>query len=133
MSENVERLSRGLEQFGRTGEIDPLALTDDFEVHQASSIIDTAGVFRGRNAIRDTLSELREVFDELRFEAETITEAPSGQVVAVIRVRARGRGSGIEMDNRIGWVFTFDGDKARRLVVYEEADEALKAAGLSEE
>jgi ketosteroid isomerase-like protein len=132
--ENVNRLRAGLEAFNRTGELDTEFLAPDFEMHQASSIIDTAGVFYGRDALHGSLSELAESFDDLSFEAEKFFEAPSGEVVLVfIRARGRGRGSGLEMDNRIAWVWTFRGDKAVRLVVYEEQAEALEAVGLSEQ
>jgi ketosteroid isomerase-like protein len=129
--ENVERLGAGLAAFNRTGEINPDFLAPDFEMHQASSIVDTAGVFRGPNGLRDALRELEEAFEELSFQAEGLIEAPEGEIVVFIRVKGRGRGSGIEIDNRIAWVWTFRDDRASRLVVYEERDEALEAVGLS--
>ena len=42
----------------------------------------------------------------------------------------RGRGSGVEMDNRIAWVWTYRDDKVVRVVGYEEPAEALEAVGL---
>jgi hypothetical protein len=48
--ENVERLRAGLDAFNRTGDLNVEFLAPDFELHQASSIIDTAGVFHGRDA-----------------------------------------------------------------------------------
>jgi ketosteroid isomerase-like protein len=53
-------------------------------------------------------------------------------VVVLVHARGRGRGSGVDIDNHIAWVWTFRGDKAVRLVVYEEQAEALEAAGLRE-
>jgi ketosteroid isomerase-like protein len=130
--ENVGALRRGLEAFNRTGEIDTSFLAEDFEVHQASSIIDTDGVFHGRDALRQSWSELAEVFDDLRLEPERIIEAPGGEIVVLLRACGTGRGSGLVMDNHIGWVCTFRDDEAVRLVVYEEPAEALEAVGLSE-
>jgi ketosteroid isomerase-like protein len=131
--ENINRLRAGLEAFNRTGEIDTDFLASDFEMHQASSIIDTAGVFYGRDALHRSLSELAESFDDLSFEVERIFEARVGEVLVFVHSRGRGRGSGLEMDNHIAWVWTFRGDKAVRLVVYEEQAEALEAVGLSEQ
>ena len=130
--ENINRLRAGLEAFNGTGKLDTDFLASDFEMHQASSIIDTAGVFYGRDALHGSLSELAESFDDMSFEAERFFEARSGEVLVFIHARGRGRGSGLEMDNRIAWVWTFRGDKAVRLVVYEEQAEALEAVGLSE-
>jgi ketosteroid isomerase-like protein len=130
--EIVDRLRAGLDRFNRTGEIEVGFLAPDFEMHQASSIVDTAGVFHGPDALRDSLRELEESFDDLSFQAERFIEAPGGEVVVFIHSRGRGRGSGLEIDNHIAWVWTFRGDQAVRLAVYEEQAEALEAAGLSE-
>jgi ketosteroid isomerase-like protein len=129
--ENVNRLRAALAAF-RSGETDVEFLAEDFELRQASSIVDTAGVFRGRDAVGASLRELRDSFDDLRFEADRFIEAPSGEVIVLVHARARGRGSGVDIDNHIAWVGTFRGDKAVRLVVYEEQADALEALGLSE-
>jgi ketosteroid isomerase-like protein len=130
--ENIDRLRANLEAFNRTGEINIEDLAPNFEMHQASSIVDTAGVFHGRNALRDALDELQGAFEELSFEAERFIEAPDGEIVVIIRVRGRGRGSGIEIDNRIAHVWTYRDGEAVRLVVYEEPAEALEALGLKQ-
>jgi ketosteroid isomerase-like protein len=130
--ENIDRIRADYEEFSRTGEVNVEFLAPDFELHQASSILDTAGVFYGPDAFRDVLSELREAFEELSFEAEDFIEAPGGEIVVFIRARGRGRGSGAEVDNRIAQVWTIRDDKAIRLVAYEERADALKAVGLSE-
>jgi ketosteroid isomerase-like protein len=130
--ENIDRLRTGLDAFNKTGEIDIEFLAPDFEMHQASSIIDTAGVFYGRDALDRSLRELGESFEDLRYEAEKFIEAPGGEVLVLIRAHGRGRGSGAQMDDRIAWVWTFRGDKAVRLVVYEEQSEAIEVLGLSE-
>jgi ketosteroid isomerase-like protein len=127
---NVDRLRRAIEAFGRGGEADTDLLAPDFELHQASSIIDTAGVFRGHDALRDSLRELRESFETLGFEAERFVEAPGGEVVVLVRATGRGRGSRVEIDNHIAWVWTFREGQAVRMVVYEEPAEALRAVGL---
>lgn len=127
---NAARLAERLAAFNETGVLGPEGLAADFEVHQASSIVDTAGVFRGRDALRDSLRELQESFDDLRFEPERLLQAPGGEIVVLIHARGVGRGSGVEIDNHIAWVCTFRGDEAVRLDVYEEQADALAAAGL---
>ncbi len=133
MSEEIlDRLRAGLDTFNRTGEFESDLLDPNLELHQASSIIDTAGVFHGRDGLRASLRELQEAFDDLSFEAERIIETQGGEFVAFIRVRGRGRGSGMQIDNAIAWVVALRDDKIVRIVVYEEQAEALEAAGLSE-
>jgi ketosteroid isomerase-like protein len=130
--QNVNRLRAALAAF-RRGETDIEFLAADFELCQASSIVDTAGLFHGRDALGASLRELRESFDGLSFEADKFIEAPGGEVVVLVHARGRGRGSGVDVDNHIAWVWTFRGDKAVRLVVYEDQAEALEAVGLREQ
>ena len=130
--ENIDRLRAAYEAFNQTGEIVVAHLAPDFELRQASSIIDTAGVFRGPNAFRDVLRELAESFEDFKAEAEKFIEAPTGEIVVVVHVLGRGRGSGAEMDNRIAHVWTYRDDKAVRMVAYEEPADALEAVGLRE-
>jgi len=113
---NIDRVRGKVDTFNRTGEIDVQDLAPDFEMHQASSLVDTAGVFHGQDALHGALRELQEAFEELSFEAEEIIEAPDGQIFVLIRVRGRGRGSGMEIENRIAHVWTYRDDKAVRLV-----------------
>jgi ketosteroid isomerase-like protein len=128
--DNIALVRAGIEEFARTGVPSEEFLHPDFELVQASSIVDTAGVFRGPNALRDSLRELSESFEDFSLEAEDYREAPGGEVVALIRARGRGRGSGVEIDNRIAHVWKLRDGKAERLVVYEEPDEAFAAVGL---
>src|SRR5438874_2703735 len=127
--ERIERLRTSYEAFGRTGVTDVDFLAPEFELHQASSIIDTAGVFHGKDAVRDVMQELEESFEDLDMEIENLIAAPDGEVVALVRIRGRGRGSRVEIDNHIAHVWSFRDDKAVRLVVYEEQTEALEAVG----
>ena len=131
MSELIDRLRTGLDEFNRTGRIPTELYAPDFELHQASSIVDTAGVFHGPGAPQASLDELGESFEAMTFEAERFLEAPGGEIVALIHVRGRGRASGLELDNHIAWVWTFRGEKIARLVIYEEPGDALDAVGLS--
>ena len=100
----IDRLRAGLETLTRTGEPPIGFLAPEFELHQASSIVDTAGVFQGPDAIRDSLSELRGSFENLSFEAERFLDAPGGEVVVLVHASGRGIGSGLEVDNHIAWV-----------------------------
>jgi ketosteroid isomerase-like protein len=129
-SDRVERLRASLEEFDRTGLIPPDYFSPDFELHQSSSIVDTAGVFRGPGASQASIDELGGSFEDMTWEPERFFEAPGGEIVVFIHARARGRASGLELDNHIAWVWTFKDGKAVRMVVYEEPADALEAVGL---
>jgi ketosteroid isomerase-like protein len=133
MSQIAERIYAGYERFNRTREYDIDLLAPDFEMHEASTIIDTPDVFRGRAAVIDVLRNLEEAFEEMSWEIERLVEAPDGRVVVFVHARGRGRGSGVEIDARIAHVWTFRDDKAVRMEVFVERAEALEAVGLAEQ
>jgi len=130
-TERIAQIRAGLDAFRRTGKITAGFLAPDFELRQATSIIDSAGTFHGPDAFQDVLEELQESFENLSFEPERFVEAPSGEVVALIHVRGRGRGSGIEVDNHIAWVWTFSEEQVALLTVYEDPADALSSVGLT--
>jgi len=66
-----------------------------------------------------------------RFELERLT--PRGDRVAVVlRYRARGRGSRVEVDGRMSALWTLRDRKVVRFEWFHEPAEALEAIGLSE-
>jgi ketosteroid isomerase-like protein len=128
--ETASRLRAGYELLSR-GTIDVELLAADFELVQASSIIDSAGVFRGRDAVREAIAEVQGSFDELEFAPEEIIDVGHGQLLVLVHVDGRGRASGLAVDDHIAHLWTFRDDKAVRLVIYEEQADALKAVGRS--
>ena len=55
-----------------------------------------------------------------------------GDTVLVLGgVHARGRGSGIELEQEIGWVYEFRDGKMIRLHTYYDREQAIAASGLS--
>jgi ketosteroid isomerase-like protein len=126
----VDRFREAFQEYSRTGKVPSDFLAPDFELHQASSIVDTAGVFRGPGAFQASMDELLESFEDVAFEPTRFLEAPSGEIVILVHARGRGRGSGLEAENDIAWVWSFRGGRAVRMTVYEEQADALAAVGL---
>ena len=124
--ETAIRLRAGYELLSR-GTIDVELLADDFELVQTSSIIDSAGTFRGRDAVGEAIAEIRGSFEELEFIPEDFIEVSDGRVLVLVHVHGRGRGSGLVVDDHIAHLWTFREDKAVRLMIYEEQAEALDA------
>jgi ketosteroid isomerase-like protein len=89
-------------------------------------------VFRGRQGTRDYFATLGEVFDDMRVEIEEITEAGEDRLVVMVRVTGRGKGSGVNVEQRNGQVWTFVRGKVARVDSFMSRAEALEAAGLSE-
>jgi ketosteroid isomerase-like protein len=101
-------------------------LSEDFEwVEPDQSLI--GGRHRGFQAVRDAIEVQLEVFDEFAIEPEEFFE--HGERVAVpVRQRARGGASGVEVEIRIGHLWTVHEGKIVRLEVFPAREDARKAA-----
>jgi ketosteroid isomerase-like protein len=89
-------------------------------------------VFRGRQGVRDYFDTLGEVFDDMRIEIEEITDVGEDRLVVVLRVSGRGKGSGVNVEQRNGQVWTFVEGKVARIDSYMNSTDAFKAVGLPE-
>ena len=116
--------------FNHTGQIPEAVFAPEAELRQTAALIDTAGTFEGRAGLARALEELRDAFENIRFEPHSLVELEAGQVLVIVRFRASGRGSGIEVDRRVGHLFTIQDGSAVRWDVYWEEEDALEAAGL---
>ena len=89
-------------------------------------------MFRGRQGVRDYFDTLGEVFDDMRIEIEGITGVGADRLVVVLRVSGRGKGSGVNVEQRNGQVWTFVDGKVARVDSYMNSADAFEAAGRSE-
>jgi ketosteroid isomerase-like protein len=70
-------------------------------------------------------------FDDYSRNLEEVIDA-GDQVVSVMRVRGKGRGSGAPVESRVAQVWTFRDGKVVRYRDFPNKADALKAAGLEE-
>jgi ketosteroid isomerase-like protein len=132
--ENVEAFERAVEANNRgdyealLAEIDP-----DVEWHAVFQVMfgGQATVCRGHEGVREYLRDLDEGFDVRHIEISELRDVGK-RIVAIGRVRGRGRISGAELDSPISFVAEFRDGKVVRMSDYLDSKEALKAAGLSE-
>jgi ketosteroid isomerase-like protein len=83
----------------------------------------------GVEGFHQALSDFDEDWDFVRFEADEIRER--GDFVALeLRLRSKGKASGVELDVPIGWLWEFREDQVVRLQTYSEPPEAFRAAGI---
>lgn len=128
---HVELVRRAYEALNR-GDIEGLIELCDsaFELDMSERVFNPA-TYEGHDGIRRFYSEVREIWEDFRWEPEELHEA-SEQVVALLRSRGRGRGSGLEIDRRIAMVWTLRGEKAIAMRLYVDRDEAMRTVGLSD-
>lgn len=106
-----------------------LLFDPEVELVQPAELPGGAGTYRGYEGLQRALDEWLEAADYIHAEPERFALGED-TVVVTVRLRSRGRHTGIEVDRRIGHLFRFRGDRAVRWEVYWSPDEALEAAGL---
>jgi ketosteroid isomerase-like protein len=131
---NVETFKRAIDAYNRR-DVEALLETLDPEIEWYSALMVPMGgkatVFRGYEGIRELFRDLDEVLDEWHAEYGQIRDL-GDRIVAIGRVRTRGRGSGAETESPIATVCDVRDDKAFRIRTYLDPKEALEAAGLRE-
>jgi ketosteroid isomerase-like protein len=86
---------------------------------------------RGHDAVRASLAHWKAEWDDYEVLPEEFVDS-GDRVVATVRLRGRGRGSGVEIDARFYDLYTLRDGKIVRMDQFTERSEALEALGLSE-
>jgi uncharacterized protein len=89
-----------------------------------------AGVYRGREGVRQFLREWLEAFETHEIHAEDFIDAGDAVVVRV-RVTGRGKASGAEVEMPRWNVYRIRDGLVIRIEIFETKAEALEAAGFS--
>jgi ketosteroid isomerase-like protein len=84
---------------------------------------------QGHDAVRASLVRWKGEWDDYELLPEEFEEM-GDRVVAAVRLRGRGRGSGVEVDARFYDVFTLRHGKIVRMDQFTQRSEALEAAGV---
>ena len=129
MSENEEAIRRAYEGWNRR---DLSAIDDLFHPEIEWSLPEGGphgGSVRGHEQVRAFMESYFDAFDSVRMVPETFIEA-ADRVVVFLRMPARGRGSGVQVEVRPAHVWTMRDGKAIHVEVFPERDRALAAAGL---
>lgn len=130
--ENIDVVRRALAHHAATGEV----LT---EVYASDSVCDMSNypgwpdqaIYEGIDGLRCFLGDWGKVFD-WEYEVESIHNAGEC-VVFVVRMKARGKETGLEFTWPAGHLWTVRDGKITRMAIYADAAEALRDAGLSED
>ena len=128
--ENVELVRAGIDAYNRR-DLDAILqhMASDFVFDRSRSISLNRGVLT-LDEFRRWMEEMWATFEVQRFDADEFIEAGESVVVPVT-VHARGR-DGIEAQAHTAVVYTFRDGAVSRMAMYNELQEALEAAGLSE-
>jgi ketosteroid isomerase-like protein len=129
--ESIEIVKRSLDAYNRR-DFDAIRAISDpkLEVDWSASRGLEVGVYRGLEEVLRFYRTFFETFEKVEVEPEHFIE--SGQSVVVPNTaHMRGR-DGIEIIARSALVFETHDGRVARICLYQETQEALEAAGLSE-
>jgi ketosteroid isomerase-like protein len=99
-------------------------LHPDVEWEWPRAMIDSQ-VFRGREDVLRGTRLFGESWAEVTYEAEELLER-GDEILVLVRYRAVGRGSGVELNQVVGWLLEFEGEQPRRLRMFGDAEKARR-------
>jgi ketosteroid isomerase-like protein len=130
--ENVELVRRGLEAFNSEDLEQILGfIHPEFETEVPPQFSAEPDRYVGHEGVRRYFETFREAMDEIRFRIERLWDAGDCVVLAV-RLTAKGRQTGIPVEQHFAQVWRVRDGKAKQVTTYSSLPEALEAAGLPE-
>lgn len=129
--ENVERARQIFDAVVRRDVSRLTDLTDPEVEWRSFFALLEGGEYRGHDGIRKYVNDISEAFEDLRPELIDLLDA-GDVVIGVGQVHYRGRGSGVETEERAGWVFRFRDGRLLLFRAFTDPAEALENVGLSE-
>jgi hypothetical protein len=129
-SETVATVRRFVEAFNRLDIDAALAECDSEVVLHEWPQAPGARSYRGHDGLRAALGNWFESWEWMQVDVEDVVEIGDRALVTLLQ-RARGRGSGIEVDVRTFAVYTFRDRKMNNMELFTEREPALEAAGLA--
>ena len=128
--ENVEIVRRQIDAY-LSGDFETALAAFDPEVEFDVSIRPEGGVYRGPEGVAEAMRTWSGAWEDWRVEVEEIIDA-GDRVLMIVHETGRGKGSGIEIDQRLFQVYTLRDGKITRWKGFMDHEDALEAAGLSE-
>jgi ketosteroid isomerase-like protein len=129
--ENVELVRRAIDAFNREGVEAALAYMDPAIEWVGPPEWLEASPYTGHDGIRKIASIWEETFDEYRLDVERAFDA-GDHVVALVVQHGRIKGTGDQIQQRIGFDWEVRGGKGVHVRVYFSWEEALEVVGLPE-
>jgi ketosteroid isomerase-like protein len=128
--QNVETVRRSFEGWNR-GDVDAWLGGAHPEVEWTSEVVQRVqgaeAVYRGTDGMRRYWDEWHSIWD-VTIELSEVRDL-GDTVLAIAQVSTHGRGSGIDVDQPVAFVFEFEDGLARRARAYLDPQQAIEAAG----
>ena len=126
---NVEQVKLAFARWN-SGErdVDFDTIDPDVELHTPLSST-RGGPYRGHDGFRQWLADIDEQFEEWELEVDEWRPLDDGRLLGLGSIHAKGRGSGVELDQELAWLFAFRDEKLIRYDAFYSRAEGLRAAG----
>jgi ketosteroid isomerase-like protein len=129
--QNIELLK---EAFGRWNagdrDFDLETIHPEIELHTPLS--STQGrPYRGRDGFLRWMVEIDEQFESWELHADDWLALDDGRILALGSILAKGRGSGVELNQELAWLFALQDGKLFRYEVFFDREEGRREAGLT--
>jgi ketosteroid isomerase-like protein len=106
---------------------------EDVEMVIPSATNLMSGTFAGRDEVGRWFGDWFATFDrDAHFDIERIVDVDESSVLLIARHRARGRASGIEVEDDVFWLYRLREGKIAYVRAFETRAEALETLGLTE-
>jgi ketosteroid isomerase-like protein len=132
--QRAQVIERFYEAFARKQVDELLALChEDVEIYKDPDVVEVVSALtpRGQERVRQYLSGWLDSWDVYEPHINELRETDGDDVVVLVDVRARGRGSQFDLEEEIADVLTFRDHRLARLRLHVTRDVALRDAGLA--
>jgi ketosteroid isomerase-like protein len=85
--------------------------------------------FHGPAGVVEEAKRWEEMWSDYRFEVQDLVDA-GDKVVLLYRQVGKSKESGVEVEERAGWVYTLREGKIARVEMFQDRETALRAAGV---
>jgi ketosteroid isomerase-like protein len=126
--ENVDAVREGFEALAR-GDVEDLLerIHPEFEFTTPPSLSVEPDTYRGEEGVRRYFDSFYEAMEDVRFIPGEFIDAGS-RVVVPVQVKARGKETGLEVEQSVVQVWSVRDGKASGVEVFATLDEAMRAA-----
>ena len=107
-------------------------LRPDAEMVPARAVLE-GSAYRGHEGLRQWFEDMADDWDDFRIESYEVRDLTGSRVLVLARFHARGRSSGVKVDQPAAWICRLVEGKVAHIRFFPDEDAARSAAADGEE
>ena len=126
--QNVELVRRGMEAYNR-GDLDTVLemLSPEVEVFAPTDVMNS-GTFHGHAGWLEWTREWNEAWESFEIQVKALDSLDERFILADVQQRGLGRGSGVEVELDVTWLFEIRADRCAYMAIHLDRERALADA-----